>query len=55
MAILLFAVLAFLVMRMAIPRFRSASNLKLAMLAVPCAVTGWLLFSLVINLAWRTH
>ena len=55
MAIFLFAVLAFLVMRMAIPRLKPASNLKLAMLAVPCGVTGWLLFSLVINLAWRAH
>ena len=53
MAILLFAVLAFLVMRLAIPRLKAASNVKLAILAVPCAVSGWLLFSLLINLAWR--
>jgi hypothetical protein len=53
MAMLLFAVLAFVVMRRAIPRLKAASHLKLAMFAVPCAVTGWLLLSLVTNVALR--
>jgi len=55
MAILLFAVVAFLVMRFAIPRFRLGSNLKLAALASTCAVAAWLLFSLVINVAARAN
>ena len=55
MAILLFAVLAFLVMRFAIPRLKSASNLRLAMFAVPCAVVGWLLLSLITNVALRAN
>ena len=55
MAILLFAVLAFLVMRFALPRFKLASNLRLATLAISCALTGWLLFSLVINVALRAQ
>jgi len=55
MAILLFAILAFLAMRLAIPRLKPTSNLKLALLSVPCAVTGWLLFSLATNLVWRAH
>jgi hypothetical protein len=51
MAILLFAVVAFLVMRLAIPQLKSASNLKLATLALPCALAGWLLMSLITNIA----
>ena len=51
MTILLFGVLAFLVMRLAIPRLKSASNLRLATLAVPCALAGWLLLSLIANVA----
>ena len=51
MAILLFAVFAFLVMRVAIPRLKSASNLKLAALAIPCALASWLLMSLIVNVA----
>jgi hypothetical protein len=55
MAILLFAVLAFLVTRFAIPRLKSVSNLRLATFAVPCAVAGWLLLSLITNLALRAN
>ena len=53
MAILFLAVLAFFVMRLTVPRFRLAGNLRLAMLAVPCAVAGWLLYSLILNVAFR--
>jgi len=53
MAIILLAVLAFVFMRVAVPRLKSASNLKVSMLAVPCAVAGWLLLSLITNVAWR--
>ena len=53
MAILLFAVTAFVVMRVAIPQLRSASDLKLATFAVPCALAGWLLMSLITNLAMQ--
>jgi len=55
MAILLFAVVAFLVMRLAIPRLKSASNLKLATFALPSALAGWLLMSLITNIALRTN
>lgn len=51
MAIILLAVLAFVVLRVAVPRLKFASNLKVSMLAVPCAVAGWLLLSLVTNVA----
>ena len=53
MAVLILAVLAFLVMRRAVPRLKLAGNLQLAMLAVPCAVAGWLLLSLIENVAFR--
>ena len=50
MAIILLAVLAFVVLRVAV-RLKFAGNLKVSMLAVPCAVAGWLLLSLVTNVA----
>jgi hypothetical protein len=50
MAILLFALAAFAIMRFAIPPLKSASNLKLASLALPYALAGWLLMSLITNL-----
>ncbi len=53
MALLLIAVLAFLVMRFAIPQLRSASTGKLLAIALPCAVAGWLPMSLMANLAMR--
>lgn len=55
MAILLSAVLVFAVMRLAIPALKPAGNFKLAMLAVPGALGGWLLMSLITNLAWRAR
>ena len=55
MAILLFAVVAFLVMRLAIPQLKSASNLKLATFALPCALAGWLLMSMITNIALRAN
>jgi len=53
MAMLLIAVLWFWIMRLAIPRLKSASSFKLATFAVPCAVAGWLLMSLITNVAMR--
>ena len=53
MAVILLAVLAFLVLRLAVPRHRLGGNLQLAMLAVPCAAAGWLLLSLIVNVAFR--
>ena len=53
MAILLMAVLAFVIMRLAIRPLKHASNLKLAILALPFALSGWLLMSLVTNLVYR--
>jgi hypothetical protein len=55
MAILLFAVLAYLVRRLAIPRLKSASHLKLATLAVSCGAFGWLVMSLIANVAMRAN
>lgn len=51
MAIILLAVLAFVVLRVAIPRLKFAGSLKVSMLAVPCAVAAWLLLSLITNVA----
>ena len=53
MAIILLAVLAFVVMRVAIPHLRSSSNLKLSLFAIPCALGVWLLLSLIVNVAQR--
>ena len=55
MALLLFAVIAFLVMRFAVPPWKSAGNVRLAMFAVPCAVAGWLLLSLITNVTLLTR
>src|SRR4051794_4032815 len=55
MAILLFAVVAFSVMRLVIPQTRSASNLKLATFALPCALAGWLLMSVITNIVLRSN
>ena len=53
MTLPLIAIIAFLIMRFAVPRLRSASSTKLTVIALPCAVVGWLLISLVTNLATR--
>ena len=53
MSILLMAVLAFVIMRLAIRPLKRASNLKLAIFALPFALSGWLLMSLVTNLVYR--
>jgi hypothetical protein len=53
MAILLFTLAAFVLMRFAIPQLKSASNLKVASYSLPCALAGWLLMSLITNLVMR--
>jgi hypothetical protein len=52
-ALLLIAVLAFLVLRFTVPQLRAASTLRLVAFALPCAVVGWLVMSLAANLASR--
>ena len=53
MALLLIAILAFLIMRFAVPQLRATSTPKLVAFSVPFAVVGWLVMSLVANLAMR--